>query len=769
MLERYINTILQYRWPVIALVAITTFAAGGGAQYLTVANDYRILFGPNNQQYLAYQALKETYASSDTVVIAMTPNEGSAFTPEVLSALDEMTEAGWQVPYSTRVSSLTNHMHSEAFGDELNVAPLVGDVDSLTPEDLSRIQNIALNEEELVGHLVAKDGRTLGMIISFILPEVQDTAVIEVGGYADDMLAQAREKYPNINFYMTGSIILNRAFGSATEENFSVLVPMTLLLIIVMAMVILRSFFGAFSLVAVLLFVLMTAMGSGGWYGTVFSPTNAAIPIIIMVIAIADSIHIISGALRGMRRGRSRQEAIMDSVCLNAQPVFYTSVTTAIGFLALNASESPPFQVLGNFVAFGILCAFVYSMTLLPALLSILPLRPPRVREGKTEFFVWFSDFVIARRSLLLLSTGVLTLVLVSGIWHIDLGNKLVESFDESYEVRRDSDYILANLTGLDTLEYSLHSGEESGVVEPEYLRKADIFANWFREQPEVLHVKGLPDTMKRLNKNMHGDDPDYHRLPEDRELAAQYLLLYELSLPLGADLNDRIDIGKTSSRMTVTVKNISSRELQELEQRAQDWLQVNMPDLAGDATGVSVIMAHIAERNMSSMLGSAALGMVLISLILVGIFRSLLLGAISLIPNLLPALMAFGLWGYAFGNIGLTASVVVAVVFGLIVDDTIHFLSKYDRGRRKGETPSESVRYAFTTVGQALWTTTAVLTAGFLVLTLSGFAASWVLGSMVAMTVVFALFTDFLLLPGLLSFLDRRKASSASPQPSST
>ena len=552
---------------------------------------------------------------------------------------------------------------------------------------------------------------------------------------------------------------MNRAFADATKDDLETLTPIVFLIIIAVAMALLRSALSTVAIVAMILFAINTTMGFAGWLGTVFSPTNAGVPIIVMVITVAHSIHIVTHVLFGMRRGLERNAAVAESMRSNAWPVFLTSLTTMIGFLSLNASDAPPFHVLGNFVAFGVLCAFVYSMTLLPALLSILPLRVSLAQTGRRDFFERFADFVIERRTFLLWSVTLVAVFLMTGIPRNELTDNWTRYFDDRYEFRRDTDYVIENLTGLDLLEYSLNAGREGGITEPGYLHTVDDFAKWYREQSGVSHVQAFPDIMKRLNKNMHGDDPAFYRLPDAPELAAQYLLLYELSLPLGSDLNDRINVAKSATRMTVVARNMSTRDLRELDEQAQVWLRTNAPDLTTAASGVSVIFAHISERNIHSMLRGTIIAMALISLILIWVFKSVRLGLVSLVPNFIPAAMSFGLWGYLIGYVGLASSVVVAVTFGIIVDDTVHFLSKYLKARREGLLAPEAVRSAFRTVGHALWTTTVILSAGFLVFATSGFELSWALGLLVTITIIFALAADFLLLPTLLIAIDRRNS----------
>jgi predicted RND superfamily exporter protein len=263
---------------------------------------------------------------------------------------------------------------------------------------------------------------------------------------------------------------------------------------------------------------------------------------------------------------------------------------------------------------------------------------------------------------------------------------------------------------------------------------------------------------MKRLNRTMHGDEQGFYRIPERQDLAAQYLLLYELSLPYGLDLNDQININKSATRMTVTLKDANTSELRATDERAQAWLATNAPEtMRTQGSGLSMVWAHLSARNIKSMLVASCGALVLISALLIVAFRSLTLGLVSLIPNLAPAAMGFGIWGLTVGNVGLGLSVIVSMTLGIVVDDTIHFLSTYLHARREdGRTPPEAIRHAFDTVGTAMLITTGALVAGFLVLTLSDYRMSAHTGLMSAITVSLALVMDVFFLPALLLRVDR-------------
>lgn len=758
-LDVLIEAVLRFKWLAIALSIAVLAALTVRVGNVTTSNDYRILFGEGNPELAAFEELEALYAATNVVIVAVVPDSGNVFTRETLSAVETLTEEAWQLPHSSRVDSLTNHFHISASGDDLTVEPLVEDAHLLDNAGLARVADIALNTAEIEGRLVSRDGRIAGLMINFVLPPDQETAVREINESLDVVLEKAGARTPAVSYYTTGEIIMNRAFSQETEQSFLALVPIAVLLMIVVACIVMGSVVAPLSIIVMIVFTVGSTMGVAGWTNAVFTPISAYVPIIVMAITVAYSVHFVVGTMTGLRRGMSKLEAITDALRSNAYPVFLASVTTIIGFLSLNFAELPPFHTLGNLVATGVLFNLVFSMVLLPAILSILPLRPRYNAKNDRDLYIRMADYIIRHRTLLLYGTVLATIILASGIVRIELSDNFTKYFDERHEFRRNTDFIVENLTGLQTQEYSLESGEEYGITNPDYLHKIDRFAEWYRNQPGVRHVWTFSDVMKRLNKNMHGDDPESYHLPESAELASQYLLLYELSLPFGRDLNNSINLSKSATRMVVALGDPTTAEQRALAERGYEWLQVNAPELAVPATGLSVVFSHLTDRNIESMLVGTAIAMVIVSFILMFVFHDLRVGLIALVPNFVPAIIALGLWGHLVGTVGMASAVFITIAFGIIVDDTIHFTTKYLKARKKkGLTPPDAVRYAFSTAGRALWTTTLVLVLGFMVFVLSGFQPSWALGALVSVTIAFALLTDFLLLPPLLMAIDGRK-----------
>ncbi|MDH3980230.1 MAG: MMPL family transporter [Gammaproteobacteria bacterium] len=759
MVKSYAEWVLRWRYFVLLACVVMVGVAASGVPSLAFKTDYRVFFSKDNPQLQAFEQLQNTYTKTDNVLFVLAPKDSRVFTPATLEAVRWLTEQSWQTPYSLRVDSLTNYQHTRAEGDDLIVADLVENPATLTREQLQNIHDIAVNEPLLLHRLISPDARVTGVNITIQLPDQgSGKEVPEIAAYARDLVRQVQDQHPDIDVYLTGMVIMNNTFPEVSLGDMRTLIPIMFAIVLLMLMLLLRSLPAMLGTFLVIVFSILTAMGLAGWMGIPMTPPSASSPTIILTLAVADCVHVLVTFLHGMRKGMDRQAAIVESLRINIQPIFLTSLTTIIGFMSMNFSDAPPFRDLGNIVAMGVGAAFIYSVTFLPALMSVLPVRVNPAAAKSTRTVDKFADFVVARHNILFWGMGIVVIVLVSFIPRNELNDEFVKYFDKTIDFRNATEFATKNLTGIYTIDYSLGNGASGGINEPKFLREVDAFANWYRQQERVLHVNTLTDTMRRLNKSMHADDPDWYRLPEQRELAAQYLLLYEMSLPYGLDLNNQIDINKSATRLTVTLENVSSNELLAIKKKAEDWLVENTPQLQSSGASPSVMFAYIGQRNIRSMITGTSIALVLISLILIFALRSLKIGLISLLPNLAPAAMGFGLWGLLNGQVGLGLSIVMGLTLGIVVDDTVHFLSKYLRARREqGLDAADAVRYAFHTVGIALLVTTVVLVAGFLVLTQSGFKMNSDMGLLTAVTISLALMADFLLLPALLMKADRK------------
>ena len=762
---RFVERVLAARRLVILTTLFLVAIASSGIALLEFSANYRIFFDEDNPQLLALEALENTYGKNENIVFLVVPDDGDATSQSALSAAVWLTEAAWQTPYSRRVDSLANFQYTTADGDDLYVRDLVDPQELTRAEARSRIRAAALSDPRIASSILALNGDVSVVNVTVELPEegLLD-AVAEVAEFARSVAAEAEERFPDIDLRIVGTVMINQTFLEASISSQMIFLPASLLLMALVLGVLTRGWAGVVATGFVIVFSILTSVGLGVWVGLPFSPPISPAPTIVLMIVVANCVHLLVALQRRLRAGDSKHDAIVESVRLNLHPVFLASLTTALGFLSMNFSEVPPYRHLGNFVAFGIAASFILSVTFLPALLSLLPIRAAKDRRLRGPTMNLLADSVLRYRKALIWGWLAIVPVMILAIPRNELNDVLVHFFDEGVEFRQDTDFMDERLSGNTLLEYSLEASTEGGVTDPLFLAQVSNFADWYREQPPVRHVAVITDTFRQLNKSMHGDDPTAYRIPESKELAAQYLLLYELSLPQGLDLNNQIDRSRSATRVTISAETLDSQEVLELNARAEAWLRENAPHVAGvNSTGPAALFAYIGQRNIRAMLVGTMVVLLAISAILLFALRSLRLGLISIVPNLVPAVLGFGVWGLTVGQVGLSLSVVVAMTVGIVVDDTVHFLSKYRRARREyGQGPEEAVRHAFDTAGRALVTTTVVLVAGFLIFVFSPFVPTAQVGVLTAMIIAFALVADLTLLPALLTTVDRTSAERA-------
>ena len=761
---------------ILSLVLIAVLAAG--AQFLYFEGDYKIFFADDNPQMLAHDSIQDTYTKSDNLMLVIGPDSGNVFTLQSLQAIAGATDAAWLTPYAVRVDSITNFQNSYAQGDELIVEDLVGDADSLTQADLQRIRSIALSEKQLVHRLISESGHVSAINISLELPPAvdpqadaetqtmqrvaRDTSFAEVVSYGNQIRDQVLQQHPNYQVHLLGVPVINQSFVQSSTNDAKSLVPLMYAIIVVLLGFFLRSLGSVVGVVIIIGVATIGSVGFYGWAGFALNQVNITAPIIILTIAVCDAVHLLVIYLRNLSISGDRLQAMRDSLSINLQPIFLTSITTAIGFLSLNFSDSPPFRELGTICAVGVMLAMLLTLTLMPAITLFLVRQRKPLAENDQRMTAQFAEFVIRKKQAIFWLSLVLVAGIVSQVPNNKLNDDTVGYFKPGVPFRNAADFHVQNLSGNQNIAHSLSCGEPGCINEPAFLQKVAEFGDWYLSQPEVIFVDTYIDVIRRLNKNMNQGAAEHYRIPESKALAAQYQLLYEMSLPYGLDLNNQVNFDKSSLRLLSIVTEAESRELIELEERAVAWLDTHAPEIArhgSHGSSVPLMFAHIGLNNINSMITGSIIALIGVTLTLLIALRSLRFGTISLLPNSFPAAMAFGIWGLTIAEVNLAVAVVFSVTLGIVVDDTVHFISKYLRARRQdGKSPNDAIRYAFSTVGSALLITTVVLAAGFSLLTLSDFNVNAYMGAMTAMTIVIAVVFDFFFLPALLLLVDRKE-----------
>ena len=752
---RFTTKLIQYKKTVLFLSLLVPIIAGIGFSNLKFITDSKVFFKKDNPQLLAYDKLENLYTDDDNILIAIAPKSGKVFTKENLAAIKELVDSSWQTPYSVRVDAVTNFQYTRAAGDDLYVSDLVENTDTLSAEQINTIKAIALKEPILYNRLINKDASVTGINITCKV-ENSETATPEIVNFVRAKTEAWQNKHTEMDVYLSGNLMLSNAFSEAGQKDGQTLIPIVFMVFLVMMYLFSRTVSGSLSAFIIVILSIASALGVAGLLGINLSASSSNTPIVIATLAIADCIHILVAVLNYMKRGKSKTEAIIESMKVNFLPVIITTLTTIVGFISLNTGDVPPYADFGNISALGMTFALLFALTTFPALLAVMPIKVKQANvqeENKTNFYSRLGNFVLNYRNQILVSSFGFLLFTGFFIMKNQLNDEFIKYFSPSIAFRTDSDFINKNLTGIYTLDFSIPASGDGEINSPEYLNHLEKFAEYVKAQPEVVHVSSFSEVQKRVNKALHNDEAAFYTIPQDIKEAAQYNLLYELSLPYGLDLSNQVNIGKSETRFGVTLKEVKSQKMIEIATRLENWLVQNTPKyMHAKASSLPLMFAHIGERQVKSLISGAIISALLITIILMITFRSIKYGLISIVSNVLPAIFGFGIWYFVLGYVNLGMTAVFGMTLGIIVDDTIHFMSKYLRAKKELNLSTEdAIRYSFQNVGRAIVATVGILCVGFFILAQSSFMINSYLALITIIILIASVFICLLTLPALL------------------
>ena len=769
-MNRFVDVILHRRWWIIGFSLLLTLAFGAGMTKLRFSDDARDFFAPEDPLRQALELVHSAYSNDRTALVAFAPVSGNVFEVSTLSAMQDFTRKAWRLPHVRRVDSLTNFQHVESRPGEILVHDLVRNVQNLTAAQWLELRSVALAEPLLLKRLVSPSGHVAAVAIGVAIPGRSADEKAETVKALRGLVEQTRLDHPQLKIYTAGELLLDHTYAELAQKDVVTLVPLMYAFIFGTMMLLLRSLNGVVATLVVLTFGLVTSLGAAGLLGIKLTVVSVTAPTILMTITVANCMHMVLSVVQKMGRGESQRDAVKHATLANLPLILVACGTDVLGFFTMCLSDVVPFVDFGIVLGLGSLSVLLFSATLLPALLVVLPLkgRPGLASQGE-----WLGNMAakLAQHRRWIFAAALL--VNGAALWSL-MQNRLEDNFvnyvSKDVEFRRDADFISGQLTGVHEVVYSLPASGPGEVGHPEYLNHLARLSEWLRLQPEVFNVTSLSDVVKRIHRTMSENDPAAYTIPQQPNAAAQMLQLFELSLPPGLELNDQIRIDRSASKLSVIVREMPSTELLAFERKVQAWMAAELPAyMRAKGTGLSLMFSNLSERNVASTVQGYLLQILLISLVIGVVLRSIRLGLISMLPNVIPSLIAFGVWGGMVGHVGLSVAVVAVLTYGIIVDDTIHSIFKYHHARKslKCNAP-EAIRYAYSTSGLSVLLTGLMLVAGFLALTLSNFDINADLGLMSALTIGVAAVVDLLLLPPLLMAFDKqpRRAVLRSPEP---
>ena len=728
-----------------------------------------VVFDPDMERFfpkghpatsLSYE-IDETFIRTDNLVIAINAKNNSIFTKKTLSLIESLTEKSWTVPYSIRVDSLTNYSYVRSVDDDLLVEPFIENAVSLEDSFIKQREKIVEEEEIIFGSLISKDKKTT--VISIIVDPPNPDAnikLIDTVEYMLEYVDEAKSNHPELDIRVLGTPYQEYISPKMVLSEMPIVMPSMLLLILVSVFFLLRSVYAVLATILVIVLSLIATFGSVGYIGNALNQMVITIPILIITLALADCVHLFSIFFQQRVKGHSSKESMIRSLELNLQPLFLTTLTTCIGFLSFNVLDVPPLQDLGNFVSIGIAMAFIFTIFFAAPLFSFFEIKAPKSVNQQINLSRKIAKFSLKNSKTLLWSVPLASLLLICLIPLNVLDENPTQMYDEGFTSFSADTLWLDEMLGV-TFPVSFKASSNNGSVsEPEFLKKIDNFVKWLETQDEVNHVTSLAHTMKNLNKSMHGDNPEWETIPESEELSSQYLFFYEMSLPMGLDLNSSISQDRASTKISANLDDMSGKDFLKFDKKVRAHIQENnLTEIISPAAGFRVVFSHISMVIVNSLLFGVFLGLLSITLLLGLFFRSIPFGVLSAFPNVLPIAAAFGIWALYDGQVGFMVAVGMGSTLGIIVDFTVHLLSKYDLARREmGQSPEEAVVFAFESVGFALIVMTIVISLGFLVLNLVNFMPLHDFARFSTMSFVMALIIDFLLFPNLLVRFDKRK-----------
>ena len=734
----------------LAGLTISLFASLGVLR-LEFSFGHRVYFDHDNPHMVTYEEIQATYSKSDNILFLLElPSDQKLFIPRHLAAVHWLTEQSWQLPYSQRVDSITNFQHSTGSEDDIVVQGLIEDPLSLSQSSLEKRERYALGEPEIVHRLYAENGRSTIVNVTLNLPENDNSSYAEAEKAANDLRTRFNKYYPDISIHQAGYVPLFNAFVNTSVADMEVLMPLVIIAIALVLQVFLRSIAAVSSILITALLSIGTTMGLVCWLGIPINGTTAATPIIILTIAVANTVHLVNSYQQSLYQYKSKALSIEKSLRANILPISITALTTIVGFLSLNFSEAPPFRAMGNIAAFGVFVAMLFSLTLTPCFL-LLADKSDCKRPRSMKLMSILAARVFSKHKLIFACFLATSLLAMTFIPENDYNDQFEEFFDEKLPFRQAMDAVNRDLGGTTTIEFAISHADGLAISSPDFLDQIDRLSTWMKTYPGVHHVVSVSDTIKRLNQTFHQEKSTHYRLPATQLETAQLLLLYEMSLPLGLSLTDRLNLDKTETRIFVTLKPMDAKTTVKVDQAMLLQIKENFPSLKAKSSSIALTLSYMGEENGKNMVLGSVLALIIVSALLTLSLRSVRLGIVSLIPNLLPAGVAFGIWGAFIQDINIGVSAALGMTMGLIVDDTVHFLTKYQRETRKEQSLYNALLNTFEQVGPALVITSVALLIGFLVLSQSLFKLNAHVGLFTALTIFLALLCVLTMLPSIL------------------
>ncbi|MCK5242251.1 RND family transporter [bacterium] len=708
--------------------------------YTSVENDPDIEF---------YDGFKGIFEKNDFFMIVF--RNDNIFQPAVLKLIHKLTIQLEKLEEVREVTSLSNVNDIIGEADAFRVEKFLKTIPS-DRATLARLKKRALNNPLYRDRLISRDGTTTTIIVyPYDPPEAED----DPHRLIDKTFAILKnfQESTGQTFHVAGLTLTNVRLNEFLQADTALFIPLSYFMIIVMVWLFFRSLKIAVMAFLNISLCLAGTFGFMAIVGATINDVTSLVPPLIMALSLANSIHIFNHYLRHRRARSDNRAAIQQTWRGNFKPCFFATLTTSVGFLSLTLSRINSIQEFGLSVAAGVWLAFIFSFLFLPALMIFMPLAVSHsTRQVKRDRVIKLLAGIVQlnrhyHRVILLLFIG-LSLGAGYFISRINVETNFIEWFKSGTSLRQSLDFVENHLAGVESIDVSLQGERFDLFKDPENVEFIETVQNYLNLLPEIDMTMSFADYIKDMNESFHNEDPKYRKIPDSRKLIAQYLLLYDAE-----DIEDVMNEGFNHARIMARTSEHSSRIHKQIIQKIEIFLAEKSPlGLTARVTGAPVSYLKTIDELLNSQIKSLATTVIVISCLMFVVFRSWRLGLISLIPNLFPVVLNFGIMGLFGIPLNTGTALIAAVVIGIIVDDTIHFLHHYQAKLREGCSPDQAIANAIQVKGVAVLTTSLVLFFGFGVELFASFIPLIQFGLLCAIIMLSALAADLFLLPSILS-----------------
>ncbi len=746
----------------IAIVLLPLVLLTGGVVPTDNSSERYFIEGdPTSQDY---QELIDLFGDNEYLIVGFAALEPASdvFHPDTLHALVEISDFLDTHRHVTQVRSLSTFEYLEAEGDNLSTAYLIEDLPELLadPGGLDRARATLAQEELALGTLISRDFQHTRVMARIEYRDDTSDHKVELVRELYDFMASQDLASDSYSLHLSGYVLAQERLETFAQQDMLLLVPLMLLIMSAIIFISIRSLIATLvpwlAVAAGMLLVLEIQYYLGYSHTTV--DANALLPTLI-IIGIGLTIHVLLDFFHAMHRGKSGPEATRYTIEHIWRPAFFTAITTAAGFYALSVTRIAPIREFALLGAIGAIVLFLFSLLLLPACLSYVRGISPQTYRVLDDGWITrltrkIPAFTLKHRNTILVIGAATVVFSVLNIPKINVDTNYVTFFKEGSTTRQDIEYFDDNYGGAMTLDIIVDSGQDDGILDPVYLASLEQVQDWLEQRPTIGAINSLTDYLKEINQSLNFDDPSFFRLPDSRNMAAQYLLLYD-SAGAQEDLSDIKDFYQRHSRLLVPITNMPALQMREELDQITSYLDETLADYDTIITGTMVLKTQQDIYVVEGIALSFIVALSVITLFFIVLFRSFKYGLLSIIPSVLPITLAGSLAGWLGVNLDLSALIVFAMTMGIAVDDAIHVMSRYLLARRAGATTEQSIHRAMSESGRAVVFSSIVLVCGFSMLCFGTVTTIMYIGVFGAVIMALALAGDLLFLPAILYLID--------------